>query len=172
LTDAAGKAHFWSQFFYADFILNNQIKTGLARLPLNLLLEYENNLSAKDHPLDPSGLELTNLGKQSHAYLAEISLGQTKNKGDVQFGYAWARQEQDSALAAFVESDQRAPTNILQHRIFGSWKLRNNVTAAYTLWVGRTLNINLQHAVVASGTTPGTAEPNLRRMQFDLVYSF
>ena len=172
LTDATGKAHFWSQFFYADFILNNQIKTGLARLPLNLLLEYENNLSAKDHPLDPNGLELTNLGKQSHAYLAEISLGQAKNKNDIQIGYAWARQEQDSALASFVESDQRAPTNILQHRIFGSWKLRNNVTAAYTLWVGRTLNINLQHAVVASGTAPGTAEPNLRRMQFDLVYSF
>jgi len=83
-----------------------------------------------------------------------------------------ARQEQDSAIASFVESDQRAPTNILQHRIFGSWKLRNNVTAAYTLWLGRTLNPNLQHAVVAAGTTPGTAEPSLRRMQFDLVYSF
>ena len=171
-TDASGKAHFWSQFFYADFILNNQIKTGIARLPLNLLLEYEDNLSAKDHPLDATGLELTNLGKQSHAYLAEISLGQSKSKNDVQVGYAWARQEQDSAIASFVESDQRAPTNILQHRIFGSWKLRNNVTAAYTLWLGRTLNINLQHAVVASGTTPGTTEPNLRRMQFDLVYSF
>jgi hypothetical protein len=171
-TDASGKPHFWSQFFYADFILNNHLKTGIARLPLNLLLEYEDNLSAKDHPLDPAGLELTNLGKQSHAYLAEISLGQSKNKNDFQVGYAWARQEQDSAIASFVESDQRAPTNILQHRIFGSWKLRNNVTAAYTLWVGRTLNINLQHAVVASGTTPGTTEPNLRRMQFDLAYSF
>jgi multidrug efflux pump subunit AcrA (membrane-fusion protein) len=171
-TDATGKAHFWSQFFYADFILNNQIKTGIARLPLNLLLEYEDNLSAKDHPLDPAGVELTNLGKQSHSYLAEISLGQSKNKNDFQLGYAWARQEQDSAIASFVESDQRAPTNILQHRIFGSWKLRNNVTAAYTLWLGRTLNINLQHAVVASGTTPGTTEPSLRRMQFDLVYSF
>jgi hypothetical protein len=171
-TDATGKARFWSQFFYADFILNNQIKTGIARLPLNLLLEYEDNLSAKDHPLDPTGVELTNLGKQSHAYLAEISLGQSKTKNDIQVGYAWARQEQDSAIASFVESDQRAPTNILQHRIFGSWKLRNNVTAAYTLWLGRTLNINLQHAVVASGTTPGTTEPSLRRMQFDLVYSF
>ena len=172
LTDATGKAHFWSQFFYADFILNNQIKTGIARLPLNLLLEYEDNLSAKDHPLDPTGVELTNLGKQSHAYLGEISLGQAKTKNDIQVGYAWARQEQDSAIASFVESDQRAPTNILQHRIFGSWKLRNNVTAAYTFWLGRTLNPNLQHAVVASGTTPGTTEPSLRRMQFDLVYSF
>jgi len=170
--DSAGKPHFWSQFFYADFILNNQIKTGMARLPLNILLEYENNLDAKDHPLNSAGVELTFLGKQSHAYLAEISLGQSRNKNDVQVGYAWARQEQDSAIASFVESDQRAPTNILQHRIFGSWRLRNNVTAAYTLWVGRTLNINLQHAVVASGTTPGTTEPNLRRMQFDLVYSF
>jgi hypothetical protein len=139
---------------------------------LNLVLEYENNLDAKDHPLDSSGAVVTSLGKQSQAYGADISLGQTKNKNDIQFGYAWLRQEQDSVIASFDESDQRAPTNILQHRAYALWKVRNNVTAAYTLWVGRTLNTGLQHAVVASGTTAGAVEPNLKRMQFDLIYSF
>src|SRR6185369_897192 len=47
--DPGGKPHFYSQFLYADFILNNQIKTGWDRLPINALLEYENNLDAKDH---------------------------------------------------------------------------------------------------------------------------
>jgi hypothetical protein len=171
-TDGSGKPHFYSQWLYADLILNNQIKTGWNRFPLNLLLEYENNLDAKDHPFDPSGNVLNNLGKQSHAYLADISLGQVRNKNDVQFGYAWLREEQDAALASFAESDQRAPTNILQNRFYALWELRPNTVASYTFWYGRTLDSNLQHAVLAAGTTPGDAEPHLKRMQFDLNYTF
>jgi hypothetical protein len=37
---------------------------------------------------------------------------------------------------------------------------------------GRTLNSNLQHAILATGITPGQQEPYLKRMQFDLIYSF
>ncbi len=170
--DPSGKPHFYSQFLYADFILNNQIKTGWDHLPINLLFEYENNLDAKDHPLDPTGGVLTSLGKQSHTYLADVSIGQTKNKNDFQVGYAWLREEQDAAIASFAESDQRAPTNILQNRWYALWKLRANTVASYTFWYGRTLNSNLQHAILATGTTAGQQEPYLKRMQFDLIYSF
>jgi Putative porin len=173
-TDPSGKPHFFSQFLYADFILNNQIRTGSDRLPVNLLLEYEDNLDAKDHPLAATGngVVLTGLGKQSHTYLADISLGQTKNKNDFQVGYAWLREEQDAAIASFAESDQRAPTNILQNRWYALWKVRANTVASYTFWYGRTLNSSLQHAVLATGTKPGEQEPYLKRMQFDLIYSF
>jgi hypothetical protein len=170
--DPSGKPHFYSQFFYADFILNNTIKTPWKRLPLNIIAEYEDNLDAKAHPLDSAGNVVTSLGSQAHAYLADVSLGQTKNKNDIQFGYAWVRQEQDSVISSFNESDQRAPTNILQHRIYGLWKVRSNVTAGYTLWVGRTLNSNLQHAALGPDVTAGQTEPNLKRMQFDLIYTF
>jgi hypothetical protein len=174
LFDASGKPRFWSGFFYADFILNNQIKTGIARLPLNAILEYEDNLDAASHPLDPLGNIRTDLGSQSHAYLVDVSLGQTKNKNDIQFGYAFARQEQDSVIASFNESDQRAPTNILQHRFYALWKLRANTVASFTWWHGRTLNPFLENAVVASGVTvaPGQTEPSLNRLQFDLIYTF
>jgi len=170
-TDSSGKIHFLSQFLYADLILNNQLKTGISRFPLNLMLEYQNNLNAADHPLDATG-NATNLGKQSHGYFADLSLGQLKNRNDVQFGYAFEREEQDAIIASFSESEQRAPTNILQHRIYAQWKLRPSITASYVLWVGRTLNSNLQHSIVAPGTTPGTTEPWLKRMQFDLLYMF
>jgi flagellar motor protein MotB len=169
--DAKGAVHFLSGFLYADLILNNQIKTGLSRLPLNILLEYENNLDAAAHPLDAKG-NPTTLGSQSHAYLIDVSVGQSKNKNDFQVGYAFERQEQDSILASFAESDQRAPTNILQNRIYAQWRLRQNVLASYTYWIGRTLNGNLEHSVLAPGTVAGTQEPYLRRMQFDLIYSF
>jgi hypothetical protein len=172
--DPSGKPHFYSQFLYADFILNNQIRTGSDRWPINLLLEYENNLEAKDHPLAATGngVVLTGLGKQSHTYLADISLGQTKNKNDIQVGYAWLREEQDAAIASFAESDQRAPTNILQNRWYALWKVRANTMASYTFWYGRTLNSNVQHAIRATGTTAGEQEPYLKRLQFDLIYSF
>ncbi len=85
-TDGAGRLHFLSGFLYADFILNNQIKTGWSRFPINLLLEYENNLNAAGHPLDSQGNVLTDLGKQSHAYLVDFSLGQLKNSNDIQIG--------------------------------------------------------------------------------------
>jgi len=170
--DPSGKPHLFSQFLYADLILNNKITTGWDRLPINLLLEYENNLDAKDHPLDSKGNVLSGLGKQSHTYLADISLGQTKNKNDIQVGYAWLREEQDAALASFAESDQRAPTNILQNRWYALWKVRANTVASYTFWYGRSLNSSLQHAALAPGITVGQQEPYLKRMQFDLIYSF
>jgi hypothetical protein len=169
-----GKVHFLSNFMYGDLILNSQIKTGLPRFPFNLLLEAEQNLRAAGHPLDNTGAVRTDFGRQSHAYYIDASFGQQKNKGDLQIGYAWLRQEQDSVIASWNESDQRAPTNILQHRIYALWKLRANTVAGYTLWIGRTLNPTLQHSALAPGwnTSLGANEPWLKRMQFDLIYSF
>ncbi|MBI1740435.1 MAG: putative porin [Acidobacteriales bacterium] len=192
--DANNNLHFLSGFLYADLILNNQFKTPWSRLPINLLLEYENNLNASDHPFDytvkgavadPGAVTRKDLGKQSHAYLADISIGQQKNRGDIQLGYAFLRQEQDSVIASFGESDQRAPTNTLQHRIYALWRIRQNTTASFTWWHGHTLDPYLQNAALASGmkvsTTPGVGvlvpgsgqnEPWLNRLQIDLIYTF
>jgi hypothetical protein len=164
-----------SGFFYADFILNNQFKTGIDRFPVNLLVEYEQNLAAADHPLDFNGNVATNLGSQNKEYGVDVSVGQTKNKNDIQIGYAWLRQEQDSVLASFAESDQRAPTNIIQNRFYALWKIRANTVASFTWWHGRTLNTFLQNNAALSSKsiiTPGQEEPSLNRLQSDLIYTF
>jgi len=192
--DANNNLHFLSGFLYADLILNNQFKTKWSRLPINLLAEYENNLNAADHPFDytvtaavadPESAVRTDLGKQSHVYYTDISIGQQKGKGDIQVGYAFLRHEQDATIASFNESDQRAPSNIIQHRIYALWRLRANTTAAFTWWHGRTLDPFLQNAALATNmkvsTTPGVgvlvpgsgqSEPWLNRLQFDLIYTF
>src|SRR5438046_10671679 len=113
-------------------MLNNQIKPPLARLPINLLLEFEDNLDAEPHPLVSTGNVISSLGPQNKEHGVEFSVGQVKNKNDIQIGYAWLRKEQDSVLASFAESDQRAPTNILQHRIYALWMLRSNTDASFT----------------------------------------
>ena len=179
--DAKGVAHFASGFNYVDFILNNQIQDGLARFPVNLMLEFLDNPDAVAHPLDTKGNIIAGLGSQNKDYGFDFSLGQTRNKNDLQFGYAWYREEQDAAIASFVESDQRAPTNILQNRIYGLWKLRSNTLAGFAWWRGRTLNTFLQNnaalfnnynSSVPSITKPGQPEPYLNRLQLDLIYSF
>ena len=176
--DADGKPHFYSGFDVLDFILNNTIKTGVARFPVNLLLEFEDNLDAAAHPLSNAAVSgnsalsfpvLTNLKSQNKEYGFDLSVGQTKNKNDVQFGYSWYRQEQDSVLASIAESDQRAPTNILQNKIYAGWKLRPNTVAQFTWWYGRVLNSNLENN---AAKVAGVQEPWLTRMQYDLVYTF
>jgi hypothetical protein len=182
--------HFLSSFLYSDLILANTFKTPWERFPVNVLLEYEDNLNAADHPFDftaRSGCTTTdgvttcttsqpavatNLGSQSHGYLIDASVGQQKKKGDLQVGYAWVRQEQDSVIASFDESDQRAPTNILQHRVYALWKVRDNTVAGFTWWHGRTLNSFLLNSALATGVTAGHEEPYLNRLQFDLIYTF
>jgi hypothetical protein len=170
--DAKGVPHFHSGYNYADFIFNNQYQTRYPRLLFNLLLEYEQNLDAFDHPLDSKGNLATNLGAQDKMYGFDFSVGRLKNRNDVQVGYAWLRQEQDSVLASFDESDQRAPTNVLQNRFYAIWKVRPNTNAAFTLWRGRALNTNLENSAKAPGISAGQTEPLLTRFQFDLIYSF
>jgi hypothetical protein len=179
--DSKGVAHFYSGYNYADFILNNQVETGFKRLPVNLLLEFLDNLDAEAHPLNTKGKVISNLGSQNKEYGFDFSVGQVKNRNDIQLGYSWYREEQDAAIASFVESDQRAPTNILQNRIYALWKLRANTLAGFTWWRGRALNTNLENNValfnnynssVPTIAKAGQQEPYLNRLQFDLIYTF
>ncbi|HVJ06053.1 MAG TPA: putative porin [Candidatus Saccharimonadales bacterium] len=149
---------FCSNFQYSDLIVSNVVKTGIERLPLGFTGEYEKNLRANPSPID-----------QKHhdtLYYLEASLGQLKNKGDVQFGYAYTHTEQDAVISSFVESDQFHQTNNEQNRIFFTWKVRSNTTLGYTQWIGRFLDMKLVPAATA------TNNPYLKRGQLDVVYSF
>ncbi|HEX8815857.1 MAG TPA: putative porin [Terriglobales bacterium] len=178
--DSKGVPHFYSGFNYVDFILNNQFQDGINRLPINLLVEFLDNPDAEKHPLSTTGVQLYHLGSQNKEYGFDASVGQTKNKNDIQVGYSWYREEQDAAIASFVESDQRAPTNILQNRFYALWKLRANTLASFTWWRGRVLNTYLQnnaalynnYSSLPTITKAGQQEPYLDRLQFDLIYTF
>ncbi len=191
IVDSSGKAHFYSGYDILDFIVNNQFQTPIKRFPITLLAEYEQNLDAQDHPLSATtgNPVLTNLGSQNKTYGVDFSFGRTTEKNDLMFGYAWLRQEQDAVLASIAESDQRAPTNILQNKVYANWKIRSNTLATVTWWYGRTLNTFLENnaalynnwggfiatPVVAGKSTISTIgqqEPWLSRIQFDLVYTY
>ncbi len=192
VTSGTATREFVSKFLYSDLILEAGITTPSARWPVRLLAEYLQNLNAENS--DPLAI-----GKQDNAYWLEVNVGQSRNVNDLQFGYSFAHVEQDALISQFSESDMRAPTNVLQHRLTAAWRMRPNLVANYTFWIGRTLNCSLQNAVLAGGPLQSTAangspttlsgnrthtctggpanpnndpEPYLKRMQFDLIYSF
>src|SRR5260370_33908445 len=98
----------------------------------DLRLDDEQNLNARRKPFDTKG-KATAFGKQDKAYGADFSVGQSAKKNDVLFGYSWWRIEQDAIIASWGESDQRAPTNILQNRVYAMWKMQKNVLSHYTM---------------------------------------
>lgn len=174
----AAKTAFCAGFFYSDLIIDNTITTPWKRLPWRVIGEYVQNLAA-----EPTHLDIATYGagpcdggvcfnEQDKAFWVETSLGQTRNKNDILAGYSFARVGQDAVIALFNESDMRATTNVLQHRVFFSWLPMANTTVSWTWWLGRTLNTNLANAAKPSGLAVGAEDPILRRMQLDVVYKF
>jgi hypothetical protein len=162
-----------SKFLYSDLILKNTIDTGLKRWPWQVTLEYMDNLRAASN--------------RSHVYMVQTSFGQTRNQNDFLVGYGFVRQEQDSAIASFVDDDQRQPTNIVEHSFFAQYRLRPKVLLAWKLRVGRVLDSSLfapvpipgstntdalQLRYLAPGVAPGQRDHYRKRMQFDLIYTF
>jgi hypothetical protein len=147
-----------SKFLYADFIADAGVKTWWEKYPLHLTLDLlDNPRAASDH---------------NHALWAEAAVGNSKDKHDLQFGYAFGRIEQDAVIASFNESEMRAPTNILQHKLYLMWLPQKNTTLSFTDWIGRTLDRNLQNAAVPPTLPAGQQDPYLNRMQFDVIYKF
>jgi hypothetical protein len=161
---ASPNRHFCSDFLYADFIDNITVKTPWEKFPFVALLEYEQNLDAATSAITHT--------KQDKSYGIDVSVGRQTKKNDLQFGYAFWRQEQDAVIASFNESDQRSPTNVAQHKLYFNWRVKNNVTFGVTDWIGRTLNTSLENAKRASGIPVGGKDPYLNRAQFDIIYSF
>jgi uncharacterized coiled-coil protein SlyX len=158
-TITAGNQTFYaSKFLYADFMADTLVKTGSERFPLRLVLDFVTNPRAAS--------------SQRDAFWGEAGLGKLQQKGDLQLGYGFGRVEQDAVIAAFVESEQRAPTNVLQHRIQAGWLVQKNTTLQFTGWFGRTLNRNLQNAALPSGLPLGENDPYVKRLQIDVIYKF
>jgi hypothetical protein len=147
-----------SKFLYADFIADTNVKTWWDKYPLHLTLDFlDNPRAASDH---------------NHALWAEAAVGQSKDKHDLQFGYAFGRIEQDAVIAAFNESEMRAPSNILQHKLYVLWLPQKNTTVSFTDWIGRTLDRNLQNAALPPGLPTSRQDPYVKRLQFDVIYKF
>jgi len=84
---ANGVAHFRSEFNYFDVILNTRSRRDTSVSRSTSCLNSNRTLAPRITRSVPVELLLTGLGKQDHAYLVDASVGQQRNKGDLQVGY-------------------------------------------------------------------------------------
>jgi hypothetical protein len=160
LTNAttADKKRYLSKFLYTGATVDTQVKTPWARWPFRFLLDYVHNPRA--------------VSNRNDGYYAEAIVGQTKERGDWQFAYLFSRIEQDAVISNFADSDFRAGSNVLQHRLQAQYQVARNTVLSYSTFLGRTLDRNLQNAQAPGSTPAGQKDPLLTRMQVDVIYKF
>jgi hypothetical protein len=152
------------KFLYLDTTMKLDLDTS-SRFPTSLIFNFVNNTRG---PRERSG------------YWTELNVGKQREAKDIQFGYAFARIEKDAVITAFNESDVRAGSNVIQHKLQFMYLFKSNVTGQFTAWIGRManplMNVDQVPAGVRSNCTgssvSGCYDPYLKRLQFDVIYKF
>jgi uncharacterized coiled-coil protein SlyX len=185
-TNVAGQVvGYASRFLYLDAIATLGVNTGYARWPMNVLFNFVNNTRAQriiqNGTAAPTGTAHNN---ERSGYFFDVQFGRLSERKDVQFGYQLYRIERDAVITAFNESDLRAGSNLIQHRLNFSYQWLSNVSLNYAIWIGKVANAQDNIALVPGGkqaivggacnVSPfdGCKDNFLKRMQFDVIYRF
>ncbi len=165
LRDPTGKVlGYASKFAYLDAIMRLELDTN-PRFPTTILFDFVNNVRG---PKERSG------------YYAELTFGRQKEVKDLQFGYTLVRLEKDAVISAFNDSDFRASTNLLQHRMQIGYMFHQNIQGQFTAFVGKLANPLSNTDLIPSGVrgactgsdVSNCRDPYLKRLQFDIIYKF
>jgi hypothetical protein len=159
---AATATQFASRFGLLDLITRMEIDTGAERWPLVLQFDYVNNTRACTNLVNIAPPRPTCNPRDRDGFWAELLLGRTRQRHDVELGYTFLRIEQEAVLGAFNFSDLRASTGVFTHRLSFGYQFADRATLAWTGLFGRRL-VTAQAPV---------REPLLRWMQFDVIYRF
>jgi hypothetical protein len=153
-----GQAFYASGFRYANVIVENAVRTPSPKWPLIVALEYQRNLEAAS--------------TRDSARSFRVDVGRAQLRGDWFLSWHIFRVEQDAILAAFGESDWRAPSNVLQQRFEANRIMNRNIQLGVTLYRGRTLDTTLPGALLAPNLAPSAADPWTNRFYFDVTYRY
>jgi hypothetical protein len=163
--DSSGKVLGYAyKFAYLDAIMKLDLDTS-PRFPTSIVFDFVNNTRG---PRERSG------------YWAEINVGKQKAAKDVLFNYTYIRIQEDAVIGAFNESDLRASTNVLDHKLQFAYMFKNNFTGQFTAWIGKLANPFHNVDQIPSGVRSACTgadvsqcrDPYLKRLQFDLIYKF
>jgi hypothetical protein len=168
-------AQFASKFALADGLARFDVRTPSDRWPITLIGDYVQNTEAcanvetlKAAPANTASVEYsqsTNFACNPHqrrGYWAEAQAGRATKRGDWQFDYTRIFIEREAVLSNFDYSDIRQGSNVTEHRAMVLYQFYSNVQLSFTGLFGRPLNFG-------SSKPP---EDYLKRLQFDLIYSF
>lgn len=158
-----------SGFNLVDLLARLEFKQS-KRWPVTLLLNFVTNTQTHDVvTAGPGGADLILPNNENNGFWGEIQIGQTKARGDMQFGYAFMRIEKDAVLTPFNMSDITQQSDMRGHRMVFSYAADPRVTFTVTGIITERPNGLLG----PFGTTPpGSFNLPTKRLQLDTVIKF
>lgn len=168
-------AQFASKFGLFDSLAHFDVTTPWEKWPVSIIGDYVQNteacanvnnlLAAPANTMSVQYSQSTSFACNSHqrrAYWAEAQVGRARKRGDWQFDYTRIFIEREAVLSNFNYSDIRQGSNVTEHRAMIIYQAHRNVQLSFTALIGRPLNFE-------SIKPP---EDWLKRLQFDVIYSF
>lgn len=174
LTNASNNAtnrdgHLASGYNLVDVLAKLELKQS-KRFPVTLLMDFVTNTQAHDVvTAGPGGADLLLRNNENHGYWAEVQVGQTKARGDTQFGYTFLRIQKDAVLTPFNFSDITQQSDMRGHRFQFAYAADPRVTLQVTGIVTQRPNGLLGPFAT---TPPGSFNRSTFRLQLDTVLRF
>lgn len=174
LTNASNNAtnrdgHLASGYNLVDLLAKLELKQS-KRFPVAFLLNFVTNTQAHDVvTAGPGGADLLLPNNENQGYWAEVQVGQTKARGDIQFGYTFLRIEKDAVLTPFNFSDVTQQSDMRGHRFLFAYAADPRVTLQFTGIVTQRPNGLLGPF---APTPAGSFNRSTFRLQVDTVLKF
>ncbi len=104
-----------SGFNLVDLIARLELKHG-KRFPVTIIANFVTNTRTHDVVTSVGTTEVILPNNENNGLWAEVQVGQTRAKGDMQFGYTFMRIEKDAVLTPFNFSDISQQSDMRGHR--------------------------------------------------------
>ncbi|MDT5124025.1 MAG: hypothetical protein QOC96_3507 [Acidobacteriota bacterium] len=161
--------HLASGFNLVDLIGRLDL-THNARFPVGLLFDFVVNTQTHDVSVaGPGGATIFLPNHENKGYWAELQVGRTKERGDLQFGYTFVRIEKDAVLTPFNFSDLTQQSDTRVHRLIFNYTVDPRVVLSMIGFINQRPNGLLG---VFGNTPPGSLNRPTTRLQFDTTFRF
>jgi hypothetical protein len=158
-----------SGFNLIDIIGRLELKHS-KRFPVTMILNFVTNTQTHDViTAGPGGVDLVILNNENNGFWGEVQVGQTRAKGDMQFGYTFMRIEKDAVLTPFNFSDITQQSDMRGHRFGFSYAADPRVVFTVTGIITERPSGLLGPFLT---TPPGSLNRATTRLQLDTVLRF
>jgi uncharacterized coiled-coil protein SlyX len=158
-----------SGFNLVDLLARLELKHS-KRWPVTLIFDFVANTQAHGVvTAGPGGADLILPNHENKGFWGEVQVGQTKARGDTQFGYTFMRIEKDAVLTPFNWSDITQQSDMRGHKLTFSYAADPRVTFTVNGIVTERPNGLFGPFVT---TPPGSLNRSTFRLQFDTVLKF
>lgn len=162
--------HLASGFNLVDFIGRLDLTTRNPRFPVGLLFDFVLNTQTHDVSVaGPGGATVFLPNHEDKGYWAELQVGRTKERGDMQFGYTFLRIEKDAVLTPFNFSDLTQQSDTRAHRLQLFYTVDPRVVISFIGFLNQRPNGLFG---VFGNTPPGSLNRPTTRLQFDTTFRF